>query len=131
MRQLVALLLIAALSTTAAAQVRVATGGVGVEERAALEGDDAYNLKVVSALATGQYLADVHVRIVDAAGTQVAEARTDGPWLLAALPPGRYRIIATFRGISQTRDFTAGAGRHEIVLHWDAAAAGDRAVLVR
>lgn len=131
MRHLVASLLIAALSATAAAQVRVATGGVGVEQRAALETHDAYNLKVVSALATGQYLADVHVRILDAAGVPVAEARTEGPWLMAALPPGRYRIVATYRGIAQTRDFTAGTGRQEIVLHWDAASAGDRAVMVR
>jgi hypothetical protein len=45
--------------------------------------------------------------------------RTNGPWLMAELPPGRYRLVTDYRATSQTRDFSVVRGaRQEIVLRW-------------
>lgn len=121
MRRLLALLLIAIALCANAADIRIATGGVGLEERESLEGDRGYNLKVIAAMQGGQYLADVDVVIFDAAGTPVVTTRTNGPWLMAELPPGRYRLVAAYRGASQTRDFSVvRSDRQEIVLRWRA-----------
>ena len=119
MRNLLALLLFGFALAAQAAGVRVATGGVGFEERAALEGDPGYNLKVVAAMQSGQYLSDVDVTILDARGTPVVAARTNGPWLMAELPPGRYRLVAAYEGASQARDFSVSGARAEIVLRWN------------
>lgn len=119
MRRLSALLLIGVALSANAADVRIATGGVGFEERETLERDRGYNLKVIAAMQGGQYLADVDVTILDAAGTPVVTTRTNGPWLMAELPPGGYRLVADYRGTSQTRDFSVVRGaRQEIVLRW-------------
>jgi hypothetical protein len=92
---------------------------VGFDEREALERDRGYPLKVVTVMQGGQYIADVHVTIRDASGALVLDARMNGPWLMADLPPGRYRLVADFGGVTQTRDFTvSGSRRQEIVLRW-------------
>jgi hypothetical protein len=119
MHKVVAVVLAVVALSVHAAAVRVTTGGVGVEEREALERDPAYNLKVVAVAQSGQYLADVEVRILDARGAPVVETRTNGPWLMAELPPGRYRLVASFGGASQARDFTAASPRQVIVLRWN------------
>lgn len=119
MRSLVALFIMLVALAGHAAAGRVATGGVGDEERAALERDAAYNVKLVAVAQTGQYLADVDVKIFDATGAPVVATRTDGPWLMAELPPGRYRLVATYRGASQMRDLSVTGSRQSIVLQWN------------
>ena len=98
----------------------VRTGGVGEEERQALEDDPRYNLKVVTADRAGQYIADVDVAVVDERGARVVTARMAGPWLLVELPPGRYRVVAAYAGASQAREVVIGRGRQEVVMHWAA-----------
>ena len=118
MRTFLASLLLS-IGLIAHAAVRVETGGVGVDERDALERNPAFNVKVIAVMQGGEYLADVDVTIHDARGTPVVRARTNGPWLMAELPPGRYRLVADFSGVSQIRDFTvSGPARHEIILRW-------------
>jgi hypothetical protein len=121
---LIATLLLAA-QAAAAADVdspqsrRVRSGGVGEEERQALERDSRYNLKVVAARRDGAYLADVDLRIVDQRGAEVLATRMEGPWLLAELPPGHYRVVADYRGTVQRRDVNvAPGGRSGVVLQW-------------
>jgi hypothetical protein len=97
----------------------VRTGGIGEEERRALESDARYNLKIVAADRIGQYLADVDVQVLDAGGQRVIGTRMAGPWLLAELPPGRYRVIASFDGATRTRDVSLGRDRREVVMQWD------------
>jgi hypothetical protein len=47
---------------------------------------------------SGAYASGVRVRIVDAGSRKpVLEHTLDGPWLFAALPPGRYEIEASYR----------------------------------
>jgi hypothetical protein len=98
---------------------RVWSGGVGEDERQALPPDSRYNLKVVAARRDGAYLADVDLRVVDQRGAEVLATHMEGPWMLAELPPGRYRIVADYRGTVQRRDVTvAPGGRSEVILQW-------------
>jgi hypothetical protein len=79
--------------------VRYISGGVGQEEAATLrENRAAYTLWLATATARGAaWLSDVRVRITQrAGGVLMLDHRLDGPWLMADLPPGDYRIEATW-----------------------------------
>jgi hypothetical protein len=119
--RLIVTLALAAAAGALVAQVAppVRIGGIGEEERQALEADPHYNLKVVAANGAGQYIADVDVRVVDERGARVVTARMTGPWLLAELPPGRYRVVGVYDGATQSREVVVGRdGRREVVLRW-------------
>lgn len=115
-----AILLAAALTPLANAEGdRIATtiggvsyisGGVGEASRnrlLALSAD--FNLKLVFALQAGDYLSGIKVTIADAAGKTLLDITSDGPFLLAKLHPGTYRIAASFNGRVETRDVAVGA----------------------
>lgn len=88
------------------------TGGVGIEERAALEermGD--YNLKLIFALEEGNYLSNVDVTVADTSGNTVLQTTTNGPWLAARLPEGRYTVRATIQGETQEKMVDVGEAR--------------------
>ena len=129
MRTLAWLLLATAVLPAVALEVQRAqdaywvSGGVSADERdemvVALPD---HNLKVLTAAErSGAFLAAAQVVVRDAAGRTVFETSLDGPWLLGRLPPGRYELVATVGGKSQTRTFTVPAsGRREIFLYWAA-----------
>jgi hypothetical protein len=72
------------------------TGGVGDEERNALEAQaQYYNLKITNADKTGHYAADTNVTIQSKNGREMLSANDTGPLLYAKLPPGEYTITAT------------------------------------
>lgn len=73
------------------------TGGVGIDSRKDLrEIASQYNLKLVfSEQPRKSYLATVDVTIQDGQGHTVLQAPAGGPWFLARIPPGRYRVIAS------------------------------------
>jgi hypothetical protein len=99
------------------------SGGVGIDEREEMVmALPDHNLKVLTAAdKSGAFLSAVQVVVRDAAGRTALETSLDGPWLLARLPPGRYELVATYDGRSQTRTFTVPAsGRREIFLYWAA-----------
>lgn len=76
---------------------------------------------------SGAFLADVRVRIVDERTRQlVLEHTLDGPWLFANLPPGRYRVEATYREFADSREETLRrsttipkGGRRQMLLYFD------------
>lgn len=73
-------------------------GGIGVEQLNALAAQRAgYSLWVATvARSSGAYLSDVVIRMTDLDTQRVVlDLTMDGPWLFAALPPGRYEISAT------------------------------------
>ncbi|WP_324601483.1 carboxypeptidase-like regulatory domain-containing protein [Accumulibacter sp.] len=75
------------------------SGGVGEESRQQLSAHASeFNLKLVFAMASGTYLSTVRVAITDAKGKAVLEATSDGPWFLAKLPMGNYRVVASYAG---------------------------------
>lgn len=100
-------------SNQAAGGVTYISGGVGeesMERLKALSGD--FNLKLVFALKSGDYLSDVRVTILDAGGSTILDTTARGPWLLARLPPGNYRIVATLAtGRPQVQQVAIGAER--------------------
>jgi hypothetical protein len=100
--------LVAATMATAAAladnpaAVRFESGAAsfeGIDEMNARASDYSFKL-ILAAKGSGSYLADVDVTIATLPQrTTVLEHRTEGPLLLAALPPGRYEVTATFADV--------------------------------
>ena len=81
------------------AEVPYMTGGVGLEERAAMEKEaNTYTLWLEFDLSAGNYLSGVEVQIEDAKGAVVLDEKSSGPWLMASLPAGKYRVQAKARG---------------------------------
>lgn len=106
---------------TSATGVAYVSGGVGDDETHALAAErDAYSLWLTTAVRrSGAYLSGVLVRIREAdSGLLVLDTRMDGPWLFAALPPGRYEVEAVRQDLA--------LGRIEIKRDTVALAAGER-----
>ena len=103
-----------------AADIPFVTGGVGADERADLQAKEKdYNLKIVTAATSGDYVANARVVIESAAKTSVLETRMEGPILLAKLPPGMYTIKATHGSSMQTRTVNVpGQGLREAAFRW-------------
>jgi hypothetical protein len=85
------------------------TGGVSEEEREAMRQDIApYNVWLVFVERdTGNYVSGVKVSVVDANENAVVDTVADGPWLLAQVPPGQYRVRTSD---GQELAITAGTG---------------------
>ncbi|MCW5634754.1 MAG: hypothetical protein KIT17_15575 [Rubrivivax sp.] len=111
-----------------AQDVVVRSGGASVEDFAALnrEASD-YSLKLITAAkGSGAYLADVDVVVRALPSLEpVLEHRTEGPLLLATLPPGRYEVTATYgqvlpgASMTQRRIVTVGSGLTQMVMYWE------------
>jgi hypothetical protein len=103
-----------------AADVPFVSGGAGADERADLEAKQAdYNLKIVVAATSGDYLADVWIVIDSSARKGLLEAKMEGPILLAKLPPGTYTIKATYGPSTQTQTVSVpGQGLREASFRW-------------
>jgi hypothetical protein len=96
------------------------SGGVGIEERNRMLETlaDDYNLKLEFAVAQGNYLGDVSVRITNADGAVVMDAKSSGPWFLTKLPPGTYGVQAS--GFGETFEQTVqlpATGLHTLVFN--------------
>ena len=94
----------AAIERGQAGGISYVSGGVGDEERAALEAMErqhSYNTKLVFAVRAGNFLSGANVRITDARGHEVLNVPTSGPLFYAQLPPGTYRVTATPLDVSQ------------------------------
>jgi hypothetical protein len=57
----------------------------------------------------GEYLADVRVRITNGAGDTVIQTRSRGPFLLAKLPPGHYKVWAAYESNGSTKWVRVGS----------------------
>ena len=91
-------------------RVSYVSGGVGttsIDRLSSLAGD--FNLKLVFALKSGDYVSGVKVTIADAAGKQLLDTTSEGPWFLAKLPAGNYQIVATLAGKAEKRTIAIGA----------------------
>jgi hypothetical protein len=95
------------------------TGGVSKGERAEMEGmSGKYNLKVVLASDEGAYLARLPVCIQDKQGKQALKVETNGPWLYAKLPEGRYTVKSMHGGVEKMRTVHVGDGLEVVMLSW-------------
>src|ERR1700675_4794688 len=76
-----------------AADVPYISGGAGADAREELLAKEKeYNLKIIAAEKSGDYLAGVKVAIESARKEQVLDTTMEGPILLAKRAPGRNRI---------------------------------------
>ncbi|MBB3181185.1 carboxypeptidase regulatory-like domain-containing protein [Variovorax sp. Sphag1AA] len=82
--------------------VEYLSGGIGLDESRAIEhASPQWPLTLEFAAKDKQradFLADVKVRVRDAHGKDTMKATSDGPFLLAKLPPGQYVVDATLAG---------------------------------
>jgi hypothetical protein len=95
------------------------SGGIGKDESDAMkQAASRYSLSIEMSSPAGpraEYVSDVKIDIRDQRGASVLSTNTDGPILLANLPPGRYTINASKGGKSQQRDIVVGAGARPTV----------------
>jgi hypothetical protein len=104
-----------------AADVPYISGGAGEDARQELLAKERdYNLKIIAADKSGDYLADVQVVIESARKERVLDTTMDGPILLVKLSPGTYTIRATSRATTLTRRVTIAAqGLRQADFRWD------------
>ena len=104
--------------------VEYMTGGVGQDEATAMEREAGrWPMALEFAVRDGKkadFAADVHVRIRDAERNVVLDTTADGPFVLAKLEPGRYRVEATLAGKTLRRDVTVGKGHARTLFEWPA-----------
>jgi len=103
-----------------AGDVPYLSGGVGADAREELLAKEKeYNLKIVGAEKSGDYLAGVKVVIESARKEQVLDTTMEGPILLAKLAPETYTIRAVNDGQTLTRTVTVPAqGLGRVDLRW-------------
>jgi hypothetical protein len=86
------------------------SGGVGTASTDRLNSlAKDFNLKLVFALKSGDYVSGVDVTIADAAGKTLVNTKSEGPWFLTRLPAGNFKIAATFDGKTESRTIAVGA----------------------
>jgi len=97
------------------------SGGVGEDARQELLAKEKeYNLKIIAAEKSGDYLANVKVVIESARKERLLDTTMEGPILLAKLAPGTYTIKATSGGRTLTRTVTIPAqGVRQVDFRWD------------
>ncbi len=92
------------------------TGGVGADEASAIKQAAAtYSLELLFAQKASPhdaFVADVKVTIRDRSGNAVLKTATEGPYLLAKLPAGTYKIEAEYGGKLKTRSVEIHRGKH-------------------
>ena len=92
--------------------VSYVSGGVGEDSRERLKAfAAAFNLKLLLARKSGEYLGDVEVIINDAKGKEVLKAKAEGPIFMANLPAGSYEVVATTEGQTQKQRVSVVKGK--------------------
>lgn len=98
-----------AIVLTTPGGVSYVSGGVGTASIDRINSlASGFNLKLVFAGASGAYLADVRVTVADSKGRTLLDVTSDGPWFLAKLPRGEYRIVASYAGKDQRQRVSVG-----------------------
>lgn len=100
------------------------TGGIGKDEAAAFKKIETdYPLVLEFIGKNGEYLADVTVTVAKAHGGQkVLETTATGPFLMAKLSPGKYRVTAEFMGKREHRMIDVHSkGTAQLLFQWKAA----------
>ena len=90
--------------------VSYVSGGVGLDESRALrQAQRQWPLTLRFTGPNAEFLADVHVRIVDAHNSEVLNTTSRGPFMLVRLSPGRYTVHAKYNDREQTRSVSVPA----------------------
>lgn len=105
--------------------VRYTSGGIGSDESSAMKAAASHwplSLEfAIKAGAQAEYASNVHVLLRNGQGATVLKATSQGPFLLAEVPPGSYRLDATLDGNSLQREVVVRQGQPaHVVLEWPA-----------
>lgn len=103
--------------------VTYVSGGVGEDEANAMKrAAGKYPLELMfinKAKPRDSYTSDVQVKITNQRGESVLDTTSEGPYFLASLPNGTYRIEATNNGETRKQQTTVKKGSHRrIVFSW-------------
>jgi hypothetical protein len=102
--------------------IKFISGGVGKREREAMTKAFTardYNLKIVFAAQTGQYLALIPIRITDTGGRVLLETKSMGPWFFVKLPAGTYKVSAIHESQEKTAQVNLhGGGMDTVRFYW-------------
>ncbi|MBF0487385.1 MAG: hypothetical protein HQK98_04425 [Nitrospirae bacterium] len=96
------------------------TGGIGLDEREALDAiaGGRYNVKLVFAMTNRDYVSDVTVEITNKSGKRVLEVTSGGPICYIKLPSGSYSIRVSYEGVVRSQSINAGATPRQVVFSW-------------
>jgi hypothetical protein len=100
--------------------VSFVSGGVGLDESKALQqAQSHWPLSLRFTGPSSEFLADVHVRVVDAHNSEVLNATSRGPYMLVRLHPGRYTVHAQYKDRDQSKPVTVPAsGTTKAAFYW-------------
>lgn len=91
------------------------TGGIPYEQLPAFQAARSqYPLNVEiyeKAGAKNEFTADAQVKLLDRSGNVVLDAKTEGPFLWAKVPPGQYRLQTTLNGRTQEQRVAVSNGK--------------------
>jgi len=106
--------------TVVVGDISYVSGGIGEESREQLKAfAAAFNLKLLLAHKSGEYIGNVQIVIVDSQGKEVLKAVSEGPIFMANLPAGRYEVIAATEGLTQKLRATVVKGKlGTLVFRW-------------
>ena len=112
-------------STQYSGPVAYLSGGVGEAEASAIKAASKnWPLTLEFAIKTAggaEYAANVNVKLTDAQGRTTLDTRSEGPFLLAQLAPGSYRVEATLDGKTLHEQVVVKPGQPtKAVLVWPA-----------
>ena len=98
-------------------EIRYITGGIGLDEAAAFkQAAGRYGMElqfVQKASPMDEFLSDVQVIVRTRSGTVVLDTTSQGPYLLANMPAGRYNIEVNHKGMIKRHAVDMRAGKHE------------------
>lgn len=100
------------------------SGGIGIDESTAFKAAmSQFPLALTFASNRGgnaEYLSDVQVVVRDSQSNQVLNVVSEGPYFLARLPAGKYEVLATYQGQTQSRKADIGStGTARLMFEWE------------
>jgi hypothetical protein len=96
--------------------VTFVTGGVTKDEANSFRAmSSRYMLSLEFAQSAGTFLSNVQVSVTDGRGAPVLQTVSEGPFLLANLPPGQYTVRAASEGRVKTQTVTVASGQNRHV----------------
>ena len=98
------------------------SGGIGESEAEMMRGvAKDYPLEMVFVQKLKQheeFLADVNVKILDIRKSVLLDVATEGPYLFAKLPPGKYLVTAEHNGEVKRQWVRVGSKKHQKIVFW-------------
>jgi hypothetical protein len=95
------------------------TGGVGLEERAAMQKSmKAYNVRLTFSTTKGAYVADIPVEIKTLKGKVVLTKASNGPWFWVNLPAGQYEVVASYDNKKEVHKIDVSKAPQRIKFSW-------------